>query len=584
MANPYYVPRDNTNFANILSVIKLGLDAYNTYQQGNLSQQHEDLAREDYMLRKQTAEDTKGFNQQRLGLQQEEIDVRGRQAAVAERGIAQKERQAPEHLKQWGKLESEVTKNYLTKFGVKDKDKELFPLLDKMAKDPSVTKGQAWRIVKRDANRIKGIALNEAVETYISKSKDEEYEASREGRELYAFIMKLENDTENKWVDELFTKTIKSETDAAKKAEKEAYIPPESLKPIVGPDGKIIYGRPTEGTLVPPKGDTWSTPVPGPTGLREQRSTSGQLRVIDKEGSQTEEQLTRTSLYDSDPQKRDQAKGILKAMQQRKIDLAKEKGNAGAIADIGTVPTTPPGVKNEAALQGLKPGEAAVVKGLAEYRIKLPSGMALRTPYWQGILQRAALYDSSFDAAQYSVRLSLRRDFTSGNASKNVRSLNTAVGHLESLSKAAKELDNADIQLWNTIANKGFTATGDPRVTNFNTAATAVAGELATVFKNTSGTDQEIKSWRDNISSSQSPQQMKESIDTAIELLGGRLAALSNQYETGMGKPKDYRFLSPKSLKILKSLNVDIDSIDPMAGEKGASPLTGKRDLDKYWK
>ena len=143
--------------------------------------------------------------------------------------------------------------------------------------------------------------------------------------------------------------------------------------------------------------------------------------------------------------------------------------------------------------------------------------------------------------------------------------------HLDSLSNAADKLDNAGPQFWNYIANKGLTAVaGDPRVTNFNTAATAVANELGTVFKNTGATDQEIKQWRENISSSQSPEQLHGSINTALDLLRGRMEALHNQWEQTMGKPKEIPLLSPNSAKILQHLGLDPSSID-----RGAASLPG---------
>jgi hypothetical protein len=51
----------------------------------------------------------------------------------------------------------------------------------------------------------------------------------------------------------------------------------------------------------------------------------------------------------------------------------------------------------------------------------------------------------------------------------------------------------------------------------------------------------------------------------------GRLKALESQYEGSMGRPKDFRFLSPESRKILKGLGADVESIDGVAGGKQAS-------------
>lgn len=106
------------------------------------------------------------------------------------------------------------------------------------------------------------------------------------------------------------------------------------------------------------------------------------------------------------------------------------------------------------------------------------------------------------------------------------------------MKETGDKLNNSPIQLWNKIKNAGLVAVGDPRVTNFLNAANAVAGEMATVFKGTSGTDQEIKAWRDNLSASMSPTQIQGSVDTLIELLGSRMLALNSQFEAGMGKVK----------------------------------------------
>ena len=236
------------------------------------------------------------------------------------------------------------------------------------------------------------------------------------------------------------------------------------------------------------------------------------------------------------------------------------------------------GQRNESALQGLSAGDTAIVKQLAEYKIPLPSGMALRTPYWQNILGRVAVYEPTFDATQYNVRMGVKRDFTSGTSSKTALSLNTAIGHLESLKKAADELDNSSFTPINSVVNRLQPLIGDPRVKKLNTTANAVAGELATVFKNTSGTDQEIKSWREQFSAYDSPKQIKEGgVNQAIELIGSRLGALRNKYEQGLGKPIDFQILSPKSRKILQSLGADVNSLDPGGATVNSAPINGGR-------
>lgn len=222
------------------------------------------------------------------------------------------------------------------------------------------------------------------------------------------------------------------------------------------------------------------------------------------------------------------------------------------------------GEGGQALLDSLDPATAALVKKIANYEADISKVTSLKGGEREKIASLVSQYDPTFDMTQYGARASLRKDFNTGKSAQNIRSLNTAIGHLDTLSSAAKDLDNRALPLWNSIGNLGLNAVGDPRVTKFNTAANAVESELAAVFKGTGASDQEIKTWRNAINSSQSPDQLKAGIDTAIELLGSRLQALTSQYETGLGKPKDFRFLNDKSVEILQGLGVDVNSIDPL--------------------
>ena len=254
---------------------------------------------------------------------------------------------------------------------------------------------------------------------------------------------------------------------------------------------------------------------------------------------------------------------------QRLMRVRRDMSGAGRNPKAADLIPVTPGIgaaTGEAALADLTPGEQGVVRRLVDYKQLLPSGMALRTPYWQKMLERAGLYDPSFDQTQYNARQKVRTDFTSGKAASNVRSLNTAVGHLASLDAKAKALGNAGPRVWNWIKNSSLTELGDERVKAFLTTANAVAGELATVFKGTAGTDQEIKAWRELINESDSPEQLRAVVDQAVELLSSRLDALTQQYITGMGKPKDFTILTPKSRKIIAELGLDVDAHDPITG------------------
>jgi len=260
------------------------------------------------------------------------------------------------------------------------------------------------------------------------------------------------------------------------------------------------------------------------------------------------------------------------------INAAAQAGHVPTAAEQQQAQMAPP--TDGDPMSGLSAGEQGIVNGLLNYTQQLPSGIALRTPYWQRLLERARMVDPSFDASQYTTRQKVRQDFTSGKAAQNVRSLNTVIGHLDELKRAGDALNNSSLPLWNRLANAAESAAGDPRIKRYETAANATSGELATLFKNTSGTDQEIQSWRKLANPSDSPDQIHAFVDQAIQLAFSRLDALKSQYQTGMGKPADFTLLNPKSREILKSLGKDPDAYDPGAtgqAQPSAAGATAER-------
>jgi hypothetical protein len=244
----------------------------------------------------------------------------------------------------------------------------------------------------------------------------------------------------------------------------------------------------------------------------------------------------------------------------------------------------PQGATGENVLANLSAPMRESIKGLADYKVD-PATFPARTGHGSNQMDRATAigmakaFDPSFDETQYKSRAAVRKDFTSGKAAFNIRSLNTAIGHLDAFAKAGAELQNGSVQLWNRIANSTLNATGDPRVAKFLAAADAVSGEAATIFKGTSGTDQEIKAWREHLSSASSPEQIKATTEQLIELMASRLEALDGQYQSGMGKPRDFRFLNDKSAGILQKLGathmIELDRAGARMEQGGQSQNDG---------
>lgn len=263
-------------------------------------------------------------------------------------------------------------------------------------------------------------------------------------------------------------------------------------------------------------------------------------------------------------------------------------GAGGALPTVAADPSAPTG---DAFLKTLDPFTASLVKKIANYEADVTKASSMRgggkgDTERLRLLKQVAQYDPTYDMTQYASRNAVRADFTKGKAANNIRSLNTAVKHIGSLAEAVKGLENFDTPALNWIGNAYQKQTGDKRVVQFKMAANAVESELASLFKGTGATDQEIKAWRENLSENMSPEQLNGAITTAVELMTGRLAALSSQWQSTMGKPRDFVILSKQSRETLKKLGVDPDEFDTgiTAGGAGGQSIPpavpGGRQLD----
>jgi hypothetical protein len=216
-------------------------------------------------------------------------------------------------------------------------------------------------------------------------------------------------------------------------------------------------------------------------------------------------------------------------------------------------PTT--GVHGEEFLKTLKPDIAAQVKALAEGRLAFPSGFALRSPYWQQMLQAVSQYDPGFDAVNYNARAKTRADFTSGQAARNITSFNTVMGHLDTLSRAWDKLDNGEIPAINSLRNMTLQQSGDPRIQSFNLARNAVGDELERAFRGTGGNVTEIEQWKQTLDAAASPETQKAVIQQGLELLKSRIDAIGEQYNRGMGVTSDpLNLLNPHSREVYNRL------------------------------
>lgn len=210
------------------------------------------------------------------------------------------------------------------------------------------------------------------------------------------------------------------------------------------------------------------------------------------------------------------------------------------------------GLHGDQFLQSLPPAFATTVKAIAEGRAPYPSGFALKTPIGQQMVAAISQYDPTFDAINYQARQKTRQSFTSGQDAGNITALNTAMAHLGTLSGNYDKLGNTNFPAVNWATNYLGNQFGNQNIqtntANVATDAQAVAHELAKVFRSTGMSEGEINQWQDKISTSAGPAQSKAVIQSALDLIDGRLSALGEKYNQGMGTSKQgIELLSPEA-------------------------------------
>lgn len=201
----------------------------------------------------------------------------------------------------------------------------------------------------------------------------------------------------------------------------------------------------------------------------------------------------------------------------------------------------------------------------------------------QSLLLDAAKVEPGFDTNLWTQRNKTTADFApSGKSGQNVTSLNTVVGHLGDLMEKSDALKNVSgiplaNEKINDLKNWYNKNSGDPAVTNFNIARNAVSDEMAKVFRSSGMSDSEIRQWKDNLSSSFSPEQMRGAIKTGIGLMDSRLAALADARSRGMSKtfePRD--LMNDKSKATLQKLETWVNGGDAkeaaLANPQGSQP------------
>lgn len=191
------------------------------------------------------------------------------------------------------------------------------------------------------------------------------------------------------------------------------------------------------------------------------------------------------------------------------------------------------------------PSVVPTLKALSEGRQALPTGRSTTDPYWQSMLTMAHMYDPSLDQADYGKRYATAKDFSAGASAQNIRNLNQGIGHLYGLVQAIpKVAGHAGLLGLSHLLNAGqnfyYDQSGDPGIADYNIHRTALASELASIFKGKgSSAEAEVNKFYEMLGPNASTAQKKAAAKALTGLLSSRLDELGQQYTQGMGTIKN---------------------------------------------
>jgi hypothetical protein len=179
---------------------------------------------------------------------------------------------------------------------------------------------------------------------------------------------------------------------------------------------------------------------------------------------------------------------------------------------------------------------SAIAQAIAKGDMKWGDAISARTPMSvrQSLLKEIKQINPDFNSGDFAIEQGVKKDFTSGDAAKNLTAFNTAIEHAQQLQQATDAMGNGDVRTLNKIGNALGYEFGSDKKTNFEVIKNALSGEISKVFKGGQATDAEIREVRGPFNSANSPEQLKGAINGAIKLMNSKRDALKTQYDSGV--------------------------------------------------
>jgi hypothetical protein len=229
--------------------------------------------------------------------------------------------------------------------------------------------------------------------------------------------------------------------------------------------------------------------------------------------------------------------------------LAEEKRYHDLQAGIGG--PTAGGVAGPAQMSQVPEALRGTVQGILDYRQNMPP-MSRSNPRNSMIQYWVNKLDPQYDASQFPARNKLIQNYTSGPQSKEINAINTAMGHVGVLGDALKALDNGDVKVINSIANKLGVQVGQTPAATVNLIVHRVGPELTSAYVQGGGGEADRGTTASDFDTSLGKDILKTNVGTTAKLLRSKIGSLENQYKQTV-KRDDFqqRFITPEAQEAL---------------------------------
>lgn len=224
----------------------------------------------------------------------------------------------------------------------------------------------------------------------------------------------------------------------------------------------------------------------------------------------------------------------------------------------------------------------AQVQGISEGRIPIEKVTSMRGGERQKLARIVSLFDPTFDMSQAGARVAIRKDYASGEMAKLAASSNLVLQHAGGMLDAAEKLDNGQYPWVNAAGNYFASKTGQGAQSAFETYRLGVADELGKAFHGVGAVPVEtVKEWKNAISTSSSPEQLRAAVDAAVHMLAARTETYNQRYKNVMGQDAP-SFLTPESVKTLTKMGIDASVLDPRYVDKSAGKGSQPVNINGY--